>query len=99
MPDPLIIDVDTRPGERVRFVSDLHLAHDRCEALTRYRLADLFEDADTLVVVGDLAETRPCPWREMGLELRRNFMEQCAAAGVRPLPVMPAAGSMASEGL
>lgn len=83
MPESLIVDIDTRPGERVRFVSDLHLAHERCDALTKYRLAELFEGTDTLVVVGDLSETRPCPWREMGLELRRDFINNCTAAGVR----------------
>lgn len=83
MPESLIVDIDTRPGERVRFVSDLHLAHERCDALTKYRLAELFEGTDTLVVVGDMAETRPCPWRETGLQLRQDFINNCTAAGVR----------------
>lgn len=78
-----VIDIDVKPGERVRFISDLHLAHERCQALTDYDLESVVRGTDILVSNGDLSETRPCPWREMGVRLRADFHALCARHGVR----------------
>ena len=78
-----IIDIEPPPGALVRFVSDLHLGHERCEAPPVEKLAALVQGTDILVVVGDLAETRPCAWQERGLAAREQFRSLCRAHGVQ----------------
>lgn len=80
-PSP-IIDIDPPPGSRVRFVSDLHFGHDRGEAPEPHRLAPLLRGADMLIVVGDLAETRPCANQAAGLAARAAFRDLCRTHGV-----------------
>ncbi len=80
---PTIEDYEPAPGERVRIVSDLHLAHERCEAPGIAQLAPLLDGADTLVVAGDLAETRACAWQQRGLDLREDFRALCRGRGVK----------------
>ncbi len=80
---PTIESYEPAPGELVRVVSDLHLAHERCEAPPVAELAPLLEGVGTLVVAGDLAETRACAWQQEGLALREQFRELCRARGVR----------------
>ena len=78
-----IIDIEPPPGALVRFISDLHLGHERCEAPPVEQLAELLQGVDILVVAGDLAETRPCAWQERGLAARNEFRSLCQAHGVQ----------------
>ncbi len=82
-PCPGILELEPPPGARVRVVSDLHLAHERCEAPPVEALAPLLEGVDILVVAGDLAETRACAWQEEGKKLREEVRQLCAARGVQ----------------
>lgn len=66
----------------VRVISDLHLGHERSEVASVDSLRPLLHGISTLVVAGDLAETRNCPWKSRALRLRTEFRELCAAAGV-----------------
>ncbi len=79
---PLILELDPPPGARVRVISDLHLAHERCEAPPIAAFASLLEGVDMLVVAGDLAETREPEWRETGFSLRENLRALCRSKGV-----------------
>ena len=58
-----IIDIEPPPGCVVRFISDLHLGHERSEAPSVAALEPLLRGIGMLVIVGDLAETRPCSWQ------------------------------------
>lgn len=78
-----IITPDVPPGALLRFISDLHLGHERSEVKSVAALAPIISGADVLVVAGDLAETRNCPWRQRALELREDFRALCARMGVR----------------
>lgn len=78
-----IINPDVPPAALVRFISDLHLGHERSEVKSIAALAPLIRGADVLVVAGDLAETRDCPWRQRALELRENFRALCSRMGVQ----------------
>ena len=78
-----IIDIEPPAGALVRFISDLHLGHERCEAPAVAQLADLLEGVSILVVVGDLAETRPCAWQERGMAAREELRELCRQRGVQ----------------
>lgn len=78
-----IADIDPQPGMKVRFISDLHYGHERCEAPPPEKLDFLLEGADMLVVAGDLAETRPCAWQERGLALRQQLRRRCRDKGVQ----------------
>lgn len=81
---PTIETINPASGELVRFISDLHYGHERCEAPPPAELAaQLLNGIGTLVVVGDLAETRSCPWQTEGLRLREELREQCRQRGVR----------------
>ena len=82
---PTVICHEPEPGERVRFVSDLHLGHERCCLPAAELLPGLVSGCDTLVLNGDMAETRPCEWRERALALRARLLEQCERAGVRTI--------------
>lgn len=71
-------------GMVVRFISDLHYGHERCEAPAPADLVkQLTEGIGMLVVVGDLAETRACPWQAAGVRLRNEMREECSRRGVQ----------------
>jgi exonuclease SbcD len=78
-----IIDIEPPPGALVRFISDLHLGHERCEAPAVSELAPLLRGVSILVVVGDLAETRKCDWQEAGIAAREELRQLCRARGVQ----------------
>lgn len=78
-----IIDIEPPAGALVRFISDLHLGHERCETPPMGQLAELLQGVDILVVAGDLAETRPCAWQERGLTARNEWRQLCQAHGVQ----------------
>lgn len=72
-----IIDIEPPAGCIVRFISDLHLGHERCEAPAVPQLAALLEGIGMLVVVGDMAETRSCAWQEAGMAAREELRQLC----------------------
>lgn len=78
-----IIDIEPPAGCLVRFVSDLHLGHERCEAPAVAELEPLLQGVGMLVVVGDLAETRPCAWQARGMEAREELRRLCREHGVQ----------------
>lgn len=78
-----IIDIEPPPGTVVRFISDLHLGHERCEAPPVAQLAPLLQGIGMLVVVGDLAETRKCPWQQAGMAAREELRGLCHQHGVQ----------------
>lgn len=78
-----IIDIEPPPGCLVRFISDLHLGHERCEAPAPEALAELLHGIGMLVVVGDLAETRPCSWQAAGMAAREQLRSLCHEHGVQ----------------
>lgn len=82
---PTIESIDPAPGTLVRFISDLHYGHERCEAPPPAELAELLlrDGVGMLVVVGDLAETRKCLWQESGKKLRNELREECRRRGVQ----------------
>lgn len=81
---PTIESIEPAPGAIVRFVSDLHLGHERCEAPAPTQLAEkLLEGIDMLVLVGDTAETRACEWQERGKALRDELRQACHNKGVQ----------------
>ncbi|MBQ1960295.1 MAG: hypothetical protein II349_02095 [Akkermansia sp.] len=77
-----IIRVEPPPGMRVRFISDLHYGHERCLAPPPQQLVETLGGIGMLVVVGDMAETRPCPWQERGQALRDELRRLCAERGI-----------------
>lgn len=80
---PTIRAINPEPGKVVRFISDLHYGHERCEAPAPAELAEkLLSGIDILVVAGDLAETRPSPWQERGEALRTQLRAECQSRGV-----------------
>lgn len=78
----VIADIDPAPGVRVRFLSDLHYGHERCEAPPPRELAPLLEGIGMLVIAGDLAETRSCSWQSRGYALREELRQLCRERGV-----------------
>ncbi len=72
-----IIDIEPPPGSTVRFISDLHLGHERCEAPPVAELAALLQGISTLVILGDAAETRKCGWQPAGLAAREELRRLC----------------------
>lgn len=66
----------------VRVISDLHLGHERSEVPSIDSLRPLLRGIRMLIVAGDLAETRRCPWQQQALGLRAAFRDLCAEAGV-----------------
>lgn len=82
---PTIESINPPAGMLVRFISDLHYGHERCEAPPPQELAKLLltDGVGMLVVVGDLAETRKCAWQERGKTLRQDFREECSRRGVQ----------------
>lgn len=81
---PAIETKEPAPGMLVRFISDLHYGHERCEAPPPAELAELLlsNEVGMLVVVGDLAETRNCPWQTEGKRLRDELRDECSKRGV-----------------
>lgn len=82
-----IINIEPPAGSTVRFISDLHLGHERCEAPPVAELAPLLEGISTLVVLGDLAETRACDWQPAGLAAREELRTLCRERGVQLVEV------------
>ncbi len=78
-----IIRIEPPPGMRVRFISDLHYGHERCQAPSPRELVASLDGIGMLVVVGDMAETRPCPWQERGQALRDELRRLCAERGIK----------------
>lgn len=81
----MIQELALAPGERARFISDIHFGHAKALVRQPEELAFLLEGCTHLVVCGDLSETRESPYRKEGLEKRARFLQMCRAAGVRPL--------------
>lgn len=83
-----IASITPEPGAKVRFISDLHYGHERCEApLPAILAAPLLEGIDMLVVVGDLAETRNCDWKQRGIALRNELREHCKRRNVKLIEI------------
>ena len=78
-----IINIEPPPGCIVRFISDLHLGHERCEAPPVAQLAPLLQGIGMLVVAGDMAETRKSGWRDKGLAAREELRSLCREHGVQ----------------
>ena len=78
-----IVDIEPPRDCIVRFISDLHLGHERCEAPAVADLAPLLQGIGMLVVVGDMAETRKRPWQERGIAAREELRKLCSAHGVQ----------------
>ena len=95
---PTILELDPPPGARVRVLSDLHFGHERCEAPAVEKLAPLLDGVRTLVIAGDLSETRSCAWQQEGLRLREQLRELCRKRGVTLITLSgnhdPDAGSL-----
>ncbi len=81
---PGIVNITPPAGTLVRFISDLHYGHERCEAPPPAQLAAQMQGdgVDMLVVVGDLAETRSCAWQAEGMRLREELRTECRKRGV-----------------
>lgn len=75
----MIQELDLAPGERARFISDIHFGHAKALAREPEELGFLLEGCSHLVVCGDLSETRESPCREEGLE---NGPVSCGCAGM-----------------
>ncbi|MBQ2379502.1 MAG: metallophosphoesterase family protein [Akkermansia sp.] len=86
---PTIENISPPAGMLVRFVSDLHYGHERCEAPAPAELAErlLGDGVGMLVVVGDLAETRRCAWQERGMALREELRQECQRRGVQLIEI------------
>ncbi len=82
-----ILHIEPPPGCTVRFISDLHLGHERCEAPPVEQLAPLLQGIGMLVVVGDMAETRKCAWQAAGIAKRQKLRELCQAHGVQLIEI------------
>lgn len=81
----MIRELDLAPGERARFISDIHLGHAKALVREPEELAFLLEGCSHLVVCGDLSETRESPYRAEGLEKRARFLQMCREVGVQPV--------------
>lgn len=85
---PTIETIEPPAGCIVRFVSDLHLGHERCEAPDITELANtLTHGCNMLVLVGDTAETRVCDWQQRGMHLRDELRRACRAKGVETVEI------------
>ena len=85
---PTIESIEPPPGAVVRFVSDLHLGHERCEAPAIEHLTEkLVQGCDMLVLVGDTAETRKCDWQERGKQQREALRRACRAKGIQIIEI------------
>ena len=78
-----ITHIEPPPGCVVRFISDLHLGHERSEAPQVRQLAPMLQGIGMLVVVGDLAETRTCAWQAAGLAAREELRQLCREHSVQ----------------
>ena len=81
----MIKELSLSPGERVRFVSDIHFGHAKGLVREPEELKSLLEGCTHLVVCGDLSETRASPYQAEGLQKRARFLHMCAEAGVQPV--------------
>ncbi len=85
---PTIETIEPPPGAVVRFVSDLHLGHERSETPDIASLAaTLTQGCNMLVLVGDTAETRACDWQERGIRLRDELRRACREKGVQTVEI------------
>lgn len=82
-----IISIEPPAGMRVRFISDLHLGHERSEVPPIDDLAPLLDDTGMLVVAGDLAESRNSDWKNRALKLRDAFRNMCRQRGVELIEI------------
>ncbi|MBR1997207.1 MAG: hypothetical protein IJ993_02225 [Akkermansia sp.] len=81
---PTIETIEPPQGAVVRFVSDLHLGHERCEVPSISALAEtLLQGIHMLVLVGDAAETRVCDWQARGKALREELRHACQEKNVQ----------------
>lgn len=81
----MIQELALAPGERARFISDIHFGHAKALVREPEELAFLLEGCTHLVVCGDLSETRESPYQSEGLEKRGRFLQMCRDAGVQPV--------------
>lgn len=81
----MIQELTLAPGERARFISDIHFGHAKALVREPEKLAFLLEGCTHLVVCGDLSETRESPYRAEGLEKRARFLQMCRDEGVQPI--------------
>lgn len=80
---PLIRHIEPPPGCRVRFLSDLHLAHKRSTAPAPAMLMEQMQGIDMLVLCGDTAEVRSCgELRARSEALRNELRRLCRERGV-----------------
>lgn len=77
-----VIHIEPQPGTLVRFISDLHYGHERCQAPAPEQLMADMDGVGMLVVAGDLAETRPCRWQQRGTELREQLRACCRSRNI-----------------
>ncbi len=68
---------------RIRIVSDLHLGHRKSFVQETRDLIPLLEGCDVLVCNGDTAETRTGPYKQRGMEMRRELEMLCQSRGQR----------------
>ena len=72
----MIQELDLAPGERARFISDIHFGHAKALAREPEELGFLLEGCSHLVVCGDLSETRA------GRKDWKNGPVSCGCAGM-----------------
>lgn len=81
----MIKELFLSPGDRARFISDIHFGHAKALVKEPEELAFLLDGCSHLVVCGDLSETRECSCRTEGLEKRARFLQMCREAGVQTI--------------
>lgn len=81
----MIQELNLAPGERARFISDIHFGHVKALVREPDELSFLLKGCTHLVVCGDLSETRESPYQAEGLEKRSRFLQMCRDAGVKPV--------------
>lgn len=81
----MIQELTIEPGDRVRFISDIHFGHPKSLVQNPESLRFLLEKCNYLVVCGDLSETRKSPYQADGLKKRARFLEMCQEVGVKPI--------------
>lgn len=72
-------DIDS--SSRIRIISDIHLGHKKSSIKATTDLTPLIEGCDTLIALGDSAETRIGKYKESGLQGRQELIELCQSLG------------------
>lgn len=72
-----IAELNPKPGDLVRVVSDLHLGHERSRFSGVEEWRNHVRGCKHLIVAGDLAETRVCEFQEQAFALRERFCAMC----------------------